>query len=107
MPTLAIANLRAVSMGPDIVAYLEAIDATLAPHGGTFLVHGDPIEILEGRWTGDLIVIAFPNRASARNWYDSPAYRAILPLRTANADGDVCLVDTVADDHRATDILHR
>jgi uncharacterized protein (DUF1330 family) len=35
-------------MGPDIVAYVEAIDATLAPFNGRFLVHGGEKTILEG-----------------------------------------------------------
>ncbi|MBP2302238.1 DUF1330 domain-containing protein [Azospirillum picis] len=105
MPTLAIANLRAVTMGPDITAYLERIDATLEPFAGRFLVHGDPMEVLEGHWSGDLVVIAFPDRDSALRWYRSPAYQRILPLRLANAEGDVCLIDTVPDGHRATDIL--
>jgi uncharacterized protein (DUF1330 family) len=44
----AVALLRAVEMGPEIVAYLEQIDATLAPFGGRFLVHGGAKTILEG-----------------------------------------------------------
>lgn len=105
MPTLAVANLRNVAMGPALTEYLERIDATLQPFGGRFLVHGGPVELLEGRWSGDLIIIAFPDRGNARGWYRSDAYRAILPLRTTNAEGDVFFVDTVADDHRATDVL--
>jgi uncharacterized protein (DUF1330 family) len=105
MPTLAVANLRNVEMGPAIVEYLERIDATMAPFGGRFLVHGGPIELLEGRWSGDLIILEFPDRESARRWYHSADYQAILPLRTRHAEGDVLLIDTVPGDHRATDIL--
>jgi uncharacterized protein (DUF1330 family) len=94
-------------MGPDIVAYVEAIDATLAPFNGRFLVHGGEKTILEGDWEGDLIVIAFPDRGSAERWYASPAYQDILPLRTGNAQGDVILIDGVDDDHKATDIFSR
>ncbi len=107
MSTLAIARLRDVRMGPAIVSYLEAIDATLAPYGGHFLVHGGPYDRLEGDWSGDVIVIAFPDRMTARAWYDSPAYRAILPLRTENSVADVILIDTVSPGHRATYILSR
>lgn len=105
MPTLAVGHLRTVTMGPAIVEYLQRIDATLAPFGGRFLVHGGRVERLEGTWSGDLIIISFPDRESARAWYASPAYQAILPLRTGNAQGDVFLIDTVDADHRATDIL--
>ncbi len=105
MPTFAVAHLRSVVVGPAIVAYLSRIDATLEPFGGRFRVHGDAIELLEGRWTGDLVIIEFPDRARARAWYHSSGYQAILPLRTEHADGDVFLVDTVSDDHRAPDVL--
>lgn len=105
MTTFAIAHLHAVRMGPAIAEYLERIDATLAPFGGRFVLHGEPIEPLEGSFEGDLVIIAFPDRASARAWYRSPAYQAILPLRRENAEGAVFLVDTVGSDHRATDIL--
>ncbi len=107
MSTYAVAHLRDVIMGSDIIAYLERIDATLAPFGGRFLVHGGHVELLEGNLLGDLIIIAFPDREQARKWYTSPAYQAILPLRANNSAGDVILIDTVADDHRATDILAR
>lgn len=105
MPTFAVANLRNVRLGPSIAEYLRRIDDTLAPFGGRFLVHGEPVERLEGQWDGNLVVIAFPDRDSARGWYRSDAYQAILPLRIDNADGDTFLVDTVDPDHRATDVL--
>ncbi len=92
-------------MGPEITKYLERIDATLAPFEGRFLVHGDTAEILEGEWRGDVIIIEFPDRASATRWYESAAYKAILPLRTRNSDGTVVLVDGVPSGHHATDIL--
>ena len=34
MPAYAIAHLRSAEIGPDIVRYLEGIDATLEPFGG-------------------------------------------------------------------------
>jgi len=105
MQAYAVAHMYKVAMGPEIVAYLERIDATLKPYGGRFLVHGDPVEVIEGDWPGHLIVIEFPDRAHARAWYTSPAYREILRLRTGNSESDVVFVDGVPADHRATDVL--
>jgi uncharacterized protein (DUF1330 family) len=105
MTTFAVAHLRRVTMGPAIAEYLERIDATLKPFAGRFVLHGAPVERLEGNWSGDLVMIAFPDRESARGWYDSDAYQSILPLRTDNAEGDAFLVDAVPDGHRATDVL--
>lgn len=105
MTAYAVARLHSVEMGPAIVEYLEKIEATLAPFRGRYIIHGGRTTVLEGDWTGDLIVVAFPDRASAAAWYDSPAYRAIKPLRTAHSEGDVLLIDGVGADHRATDVL--
>jgi uncharacterized protein (DUF1330 family) len=105
MTTLAIANLWNVSVGSDIVEYLEKIDATLAPFHGRFLVHGNRPEYLEGNFQGDLVIISFPDRQNAEAWYRSKAYQEILPLRLNNAQGNTILIDTVSDDHHATDIL--
>jgi uncharacterized protein (DUF1330 family) len=101
----AIGHLRNVVVGSGVVAYLEGIDATLAPFDGQFIIHGGKKHMLEGTWKGDLIVIAFPDRARAVAWYDSPAYRALLPLRQANSHGEVFLIEGVDENHRATDVL--
>jgi uncharacterized protein (DUF1330 family) len=105
MSAYAVAHLRKVAMGPEIVKYLETIDATLAPYGGRYIVHGGQVEVLEGTWPGHLIVVEFPDLDRARAWYRSPAYQAIVHLRIDNSDGDCILVDGVRTDHRATDIL--
>lgn len=104
-PAYGVAHLRSVNMGPAIVEYLERIDATLAPFGGKFLVHGAESDVREGDWSGNLVVIEFPDKASAVAWYESPAYREIIPLRADNSDGTVFLVNGVDQPHKATDIL--
>ena len=105
MPAYAIAHLRSVDMGADIVRYLEEIDATLEPFEGRFIIHGGEITELEGEWPGALIAIEFPSRERAEAWYASDAYQAILPLRTNNSEGSAILVEGVNPDHRATDII--
>lgn len=105
MAGYAIAHLQDVTVGPDIVEYLRRIDATLAPFDGRFVVHGaTPVE-LEGAAPGTPIVIEFPSLERARAWYDSPAYRRILPLRTRDARSVAYLVEGVDAEHRATDVL--
>ena len=105
MSTYAIAKLRNIVMGEAIAEYLHRIDATLGPFGGKFRVHGGQAEVLEGDWTGDLIIIEFADRRAARDWYASPDYQAILPLRTRHSEGDVILIDGVPEDHRAHEVL--
>lgn len=105
MSAFAIAHVRSVEFGPDIVEYLERIDATLEPFGGRFVVHGGNVEVVEGGWGPDVIVIEFPDRQRVRAWYDSPAYREILPLRTRHMVADVVFADGVAAGYRGADSL--
>lgn len=101
MPAYAVAHLTEVRFGPEIVEYLERIDATLLPYGGAFLIHGGDKHLLEGEWPGALVVIEFPDRERALAWYASPAYQAILPLRTRNADGAAIIIDGVPPGYSA------
>jgi len=105
MTAYAVAQMRQVTMGPQIAEYLHKIDATLQPFGGRFLVHGGDVEVIENDWPGNLIVIEFPDRRHVREWYDSPAYQAILALRTENSHSDVVFADGVDHPHKATDVL--
>jgi uncharacterized protein (DUF1330 family) len=61
--------------------------------------------VLEGNWTGDLIVVEFPDLERANAWYQSPEYQAILAFRAENSEGEILLVDGVSADHNATDVL--
>lgn len=105
MAAYAIAHIRQVTIGPAIEECIRKIDATLAPFRGRFLVHGGRTEVLEGSWPGHLVVLEFPDMDAACRWYTSPAYQAIVRLRTENSDGDLVLVEGVAKGHRAIDIL--
>ncbi|MDB5415917.1 MAG: hypothetical protein JWR10_4252 [Rubritepida sp.] len=103
MPAYAIAQLHDVVPGADIAEYLMRVDETLPPFEGRFLIHGATPEILEPGWTGNIVVVAFPDIEAARAWYESPAYQAILPLRTRNLRSTVFLIDGVKDGYQARD----
>jgi uncharacterized protein (DUF1330 family) len=104
MTAYALAHLHHTSTHEDIALYLERIQATMDPYGGHFLIHGPSVEVREGEWPGTIVLLAFPAIADARAWYDSPAYREILALRTDHIRGDVILVDGVPVDHSAAKV---
>lgn len=101
----AIAYLQDVDVNDEVVDYIRRIEATMAPYDGHFLVHGGRLAPLEGDWDGDVVVIAFPSPAAAQEWYDSPAYREILPLRTENSRSVAAIVEGLPAGYRATDKL--
>jgi uncharacterized protein (DUF1330 family) len=96
MAAYALAHLRTPKINDDVLEYLERIQATLDPYHGRFLVHGAEVDVMEGPWPGTVVVIEFPDVSAAHAWYDSPAYQAILRLRTNNIDGSAVIVDGVA-----------
>jgi uncharacterized protein (DUF1330 family) len=104
-PAYAIAYLKDVRFGEEIIDYLQRIDETLAPYGGRFLVHGGALTPAEGTWDGDIVVIAFPDLAAATQWYESPGYQEILPLRTTNSTSVAVIVEGVPAGYRAVDGL--
>ena len=97
----AIAYLREVEFGVEIAEYLERIDETLAPYGGRFIVHGGDLTPAEGEWDGAIVIIEFPSPEAVHEWYDSPAYQAILPLRTEHSQSIAAMVVGVPDGYRA------
>ncbi|WP_374775936.1 DUF1330 domain-containing protein [Streptomyces sp. NBC_01310] len=101
MTAYAIGHIRPDTMNEDVLRYIEEIQATMDPFGGRFLVHGKEVEVMEGPWPGTVVVIGFPDMDRARAWYDSPAYQALLPLRTAHIQGEVILVEGVPADYDA------
>jgi len=54
---------------------------TLIPFGGEFIAKGS-IDTLHGESDFQMkVVIQFPDRDSATNWYHSDAYQKIIPTR--------------------------
>lgn len=105
MTAYAVALIRETRFNDEIAEYLRRIDETLTPYCGKYLVHGGPYQPLEGAWSGDLVVIEFPSMEQAQAWYHSDAYESIRSLRTGNTEGDVLLVQGVAEGHKGADIL--
>ncbi|WP_086826878.1 DUF1330 domain-containing protein [Streptomyces sp. NRRL B-24572] len=103
MTAYAIGNLHPKPvLDEEVFVYMERIQATLDPFGGRFLVHGAPArEVREGTWPGALVIIGFPTYEDARGWYDSEAYRALIPLRTRHMAGDVLLIEGVPEGYEA------
>ncbi|MET0703369.1 MAG: DUF1330 domain-containing protein [Mycobacterium sp.] len=101
VPAYAIAYLRDVAFGAEIIAYMREIDATLAPFGGEFVVHGGRKHPMEGQWDGDIVIIRFPDHAAALRWYESPEYQRIVPLRVRNSASIAVIVEGVGPGHTA------
>ena len=105
MTAYAMAHLRSVDLNDEIRAYLLRIDDTLEPYGGRFLVHGSVPEVVDGDLPGVVVLIEFPDRDTARAWYESPGYQAILPFRVNNSDGGAAILRAVPAGYRAASFV--
>jgi uncharacterized protein (DUF1330 family) len=79
-----------------IEIYRTRAAASIAQHGGRYLVRGGEVETLEGNWKpGPLIVVEFPDIETARRWYRSKEYAAALEVRDAALSRNLILVDGI------------
>lgn len=75
-------------------AYRAAVPATLAPWQAELVLRGELLDVLNGAHRhSDTVVIRFPDVASARGWYHSAAYQALIPLRSEAAELDLLIFE--------------
>jgi uncharacterized protein (DUF1330 family) len=107
MTAYAMAHLRSIDLNDQVREYLLRIDDSLAPYGGRFLVHGSVPEVVDGELPGSVVLIEFPDRERAREWYESPAYQAILPFRLDNSEGGAAILRAVPEGYRAASLAEK
>ena len=76
-----------------IKPFSQQVEATFVPFTGRYLVRGGNTASLEGDQPKRIVMIAFDSMAQAQAWYDSPAYRAIRPIRLQSARSRVYIVE--------------
>jgi uncharacterized protein (DUF1330 family) len=82
--------------------YSAAVESTFTPFGGRYMVRVGQLRSLEGDPTKRVVMIAFPSLEQAQAWYDSPAYRAIRPIRHNAAKSKVFIVEGLPAAETAT-----
>ncbi|MGL1920491.1 MAG: DUF1330 domain-containing protein [Hyphomicrobiales bacterium] len=74
--------------------YQAPTAASIEAYGGRYLVFSDDITTLEGSADCQRIVILeFPNKSSAMQWYDSEEYAPQLAQRIAGTKSHFILVE--------------
>lgn len=62
--------------------YRRKVPATLSEWGAEVVFRGKRAEVFTGEHDyTDTVVIRFPGASAVGNWYRSPAYQALIPLR--------------------------
>ena len=74
--------------------YKQLSPQSIAKFGGEFVVRGGPIDVLEGDFAHErVVVIAFPSAQHARAWYGSEDYAEAKDLRLRISRGSAILVE--------------
>lgn len=67
--------------------YGQGAQPTVAAHGGEFILRGKVADVFQGEHPyKQAVVIKFPDQATAKGWYNSPEYQALIPNRNEAAD---------------------
>ncbi len=77
--------------------YAAAVTAIVRDFGGIYLVRGGALDPREGAPPAErVVIIEFPDVATARAFYESSSYGAIAPLRARAAESRVYIVTGLA-----------
>ena len=88
-PAYYVGNVQEVRDPEAYKAYATKVPNTLAPFGGKFIVRGAEPVILDAsrKPPGYIVIIQFPSMKSMRDWWNSPAYSSIRPIRERLTSG--------------------
>ena len=68
--------------------YAEQFAGTLEPFGGKLLSFGESIVPIEGieKTSARAAIVVFPSGQAGRDWFTSPTYQKIAPIRRKSAN---------------------
>jgi len=74
--------------------YKQLAPASIAAHGGRYLARGGNVDVLEGTWEPQrLVILEFPSASRARAWWSSPEYAEAKQLRHQTAATKMIIVE--------------
>jgi uncharacterized protein (DUF1330 family) len=79
--------------------YRELAAASIARHGGRYVVRGAQPDVPEGDWPEGqrVVVVEFPSMEQLRSWYDSSDYAEALAIRDGALTRRLLFVDGIDD----------
>ncbi len=90
MAVYVVVNVR-VTDPARYAQYRDKAPDTIARYGGRYLARGGAVEVIEGEWDPQrLVLLEFENMKRFREWYDSPEYTPLKRLR-----GEVTVTELV------------
>ena len=95
MPAYVVVNVSIHDPEP-YAQYRALAPPTIAVYGGRYIARGGATEVKEGDWRPErLVLLEFPDVASARAWWDSPEYAPAKALRQSCADAQLVIIEGI------------
>ena len=78
--------------------YIEQVPATVAKHGGRYIVRGGKVTGESDDWKpqGRLVIIEFPSQQAFERWYTSKEYQTIAKIREQSATARSFLAEGIS-----------
>lgn len=74
--------------------YMKLAKPMVEAHGGKYHVRGGPFEIMDGSWQPTrLVIIEYPDMASAKAMYESEEYKPLKKIRETCSTGHTVIVE--------------
>ncbi len=78
--------------------YRSQVAGGIRQAGGRYLARGGAIEVLEGDWRRQrIVVVRFESPAAARAWWTSSEYADLKRMRMASTKANMIVVDGVLE----------
>ena len=75
--------------------YMEKVRPMIESYGGEYLIRGGEIDSLETNlWKPTrMVLVKFPNKEIAMEWYNSDEYKPYKNIRLTNATSNILVVE--------------
>jgi len=96
MPAYVIVNVHVTD--PELYAeYVAGAPATIERFGGRYLARGGAIDVREGSWSPErLVVLEFADVETARAWYESDEYTRLREIRQRASTAEFVITEGLA-----------
>ncbi|MBE0411345.1 MAG: DUF1330 domain-containing protein [Anaerolineales bacterium] len=77
--------------------YIQLAPAAVEAFGGKYLARGGKVEVLEGDWQPNrLVILEFPSMERAKEWLHSDLYQPARHIRHKTAQTNMIVVEAVS-----------
>ena len=73
--------------------YAVRVAPIIERYGGKYVAVDKVPDVRSGEWPfARTVIVAYPNYVAAQNWYNSPEYQQIIPIRMRAIDANIVMV---------------